>query len=370
MTDSIDDGELRDLRAKAYGPGGELTDAEARRLDELQGSARRAAAESSVTAAAEPVPDRHGDGIPPQPVDAAEVRTPDGEPGTEPESGVAGPDARPQPAGLRGLLKRRWFPVAAVGVALLVGVGIGFVAFGQDIVRSIALSLSVGAEQVELEADGDYDPGSITPIGQSHGVTIWHATRQDGEDRCVVLTIGDRVERTCIPSSQFGEQGAGLYASMNLPADDAGDASGLNVSVGQDIGGDLVVIANVWTPEMWDWRSQYTEDELAIIDRIERATGIGGEGLQIVGYDDDRPIWLEYTGTGKCVIVAVVDGVERACTQHADEDVTLEIADADRGVARYHVAISSSRGPTLTIERVPAQGIDVSIDDTTEDVEP
>lgn len=388
MTDGVDDGELRELRAKAYGPGGGLTDAEARRLAELEALVR-----GTTPAPTPPADSAAGDAAVddsasvPQRTDPQGFRTAGGERLRTGPDAVDDRDAvdlerageprgsgeSPGPAktGLRGILKRRWFPYATAGLALLIGFGVGFAVFGQAVRQSVALSLAAGAERAELETEGAYDPGSITPLDQTHGATIWHATRQDGDTQCLLLTAGERSEGTCIPTEQFDEQGAGLYAAIALPADEQGDTSSLNVSVVRGLDGDLDVTAQtmVWGLT-WDWRSQYTEDELSIIDRIERETGIGGESLQIVGYDGDRPIWLEYTDAGKCVIVAVVDGVERACTQHADEDVTLEVTEGDSGVTRYHVAIPSLRGPTLTIERVPAPGVDAEIDDRTGDVEP
>ncbi|HWV49346.1 MAG TPA: hypothetical protein VN035_07810, partial [Microbacterium sp.] len=268
---------------------------------------------------------------------------------------------------------RRWFPYAAVGLVLLIGFGIGFVVFGQSVMRSIALSLAVGAEQVQLEAEGDYDPGSITPLGQSHGATIWHATRGEGKNHCLVITLEDRVEPVCVPGDQLNQPGGGLYASMDLPPDDDGGVSGLNVTVTRDIDGELAVVAQVWDSyDVWDWRAQYTEDELAIVDRIESETGVDGEFLQIVGYDGDRPVWQEFSSTRACVIVAVVGSVERACADEASAPAVLAIEHPDGTVTHYLVTTSDTRGPTLTIERIPAPApaLDAAIDDRTGDVEP
>lgn len=387
MLSSGETAQLRELQRRAYAPGGALTDAEARRLEELQALARGVTPALTTPADTSEGGDAaDGDAAAWQPFDPRISREVDQE-GLRFESEAlddrdidagdlerAGEGSGESPArakvGLRGILKRRWFPYASVAFALLIGFCVGFAVFGQAAVQAVALSLAAGAEQAELETEGVYDPGSITPLDQVLGATIWHATRQDGDTQCLLLTAGDRSESTCIPTDQFDEQGAGLHAAIALPADEEGDTSSLNVGVVRGLDGELDVTAQRMTWALtWDWRSQYTEDELSIIDRIERETGIGGEALQIVGYDGDRPIWLEYIDSGKCVIVAVVDGVERACTQHADEDVTLEIAEGDGGVTRYHVAIPNLRGPTLTIERVPAPVLDPGIDDRTGDVE-
>lgn len=412
MRDEVDDGELRELRAKAYGPDGELTDAEARRLQELQALVRGAATERAASTAATAVPaaDRRNAagerrGVPSPSgasrdddavhsagvgrggnadadVDMSGVRDPrhaaaatsdagseDALAGSDTDdaasTGLAGQDSR------RGIRTRRWFPYAAVGLVLLIGFGIGFVVFGQSVMRSIALSLAVGAEQVQLEAEGDYDPGSITPLGQSHGATVWHATRGEGKNHCLVITLEDRVEPACVPGDQLNQPGGGLYASMDLPPDDDGGVSGLNVTVTRDIDGELAVVAQVWDSyDVWDWRAQYTEDELAIVDRIESETGVAGEFLQIVGYDGDRPVWQEFSSTRACVIVAVVGSVERACADEASAPAVLEIANPDGTSTRYHVTTSDTRGPTLTIERGSAPGADAAIDDRTGDVEP
>ncbi|WP_460797164.1 hypothetical protein [Microbacterium sp. GXF0217] len=393
MTDGVDDDELRDLRAKAYGPGGRLTDAEARRLQELEALVRGTGAErpGGADANAVPLPDgRPAGGDAPDSLPSGGAPVPagaraEGIAWTADSAGDAGSDDRAAAAeaaeadatapaedgARRGIRTRRWFPYAAVGLVLLIGFGIGFVVFGQSVLRSVALSLAVGAEQVALEADGDYDPGSITPLGQSHGATIWRATRDEGEEQCLLLTLDEQSESNCVPSEQFGQQNGGLYASLNMSAGEGDDASELSVSVVRDIHGDLVVVAQVYDPnESWDWRSQYTEEELAIVDRIESETGISGESLQLVGYDGDRPVWQDYSGSSACVIVAVVGSVERACADDANATVVLEIANPDGTVTGYRVTMSDRRGPMLTIERESSAGTDAAIDDKTGDVEP
>ena len=371
MAESVDD-ELRELRAKAYGPGGELTAAEAERLEELQALARGTTAHA---ASAEPdvgqdAPAHANLTIDPPAADSTVFRGPESLDDPEEGADVDPADAPVEPVGLRGILKHRWFPFAAVAVALLLGFGAGFAVFGQSVVRSIALSIAVGAEQAALEEAGDYDPGSIRPIGQSHGATVWNATRQDGEMQCVVITRDTSEANGCHPTDQIEENGFWLGTSLDIPETEGSPAGSLDVSLVEDVDGDITMVSRFWTADRWDWRAQYTESELAYIDRIESETGIPGETLQIVGYDDETPIWLEYTGMGTCILVAVIDGVDRACTQYADEDVTLEIAGPDGNVTRYQVTVSSSRGPLLTIERAPAPGADAGIDDRTGDVEP
>ncbi|UYO96332.1 hypothetical protein OED01_12065 [Microbacterium sp. M28] len=374
MAESVDD-ELRELREKAYGPGGELTAAEAERLEELQARARgtapaRAASTELEAGHHDEAPAQASRTIDPPAAGSTVFREPESL--DEPEEGTdtEPADTRAASAGLRGISKRRWFPFAAVAVALLLGFGAGFAVFGQSVVRSIALSIAVGAEQAALEEAGDYDPGSITPIGQSHGATVWNATRQDGEMQCVVITRDTSEANGCHPTDQIEENGFWLGTSLDIPETEGSPAGSLDVSLVRDVDGDITMVSRFWTADRWDWRAQYTASELAYIDRIESETGIPGETLQIVGYDDETPIWLEYTGMGTCILVAVIDGVDRACTQYADEDVTLEIAGPDGTVTRYQVTVSSSRGPLLTIERVPAPGVDTGIDDRTGDVEP
>lgn len=373
--------ELDELRAKAYGPRGGLTDAEARRLEELQALTRettqraprvRSTADASTDSGAdrdallrEPS-DPEGSGTSgedePLPAESDLVETD--------SDSAAEPDARARPAGLRGILDRRWFPYAAVGFALVLGFGVGFAVFGQEVVRSVALSLSVAAEQTELEARGEYDPGSIRPLDRVREATIWHATRDDGERQCVIVTVEERFERACVPADQFDEHRASLYAGISLPAEEESEADGLNVNVVRASDGDLDVHVQIWTPGMWDWRSHYTEDELGIIERIEDETGVAGESLELIGYDGDRPIWVEYTGAGACII-AVVDAVERACSDHPKDPETAMLQIADDGwITIYRVSAHDLRPASLTIERAPVPGVDGTIDDTTGDIEP
>ncbi|WP_243230542.1 hypothetical protein [Microbacterium sp. CIAB417] len=361
--------ELRELQRKAYAPGAEPSDADAARLRALEERrvAPPAPADSSRGG------DDEGSAVAESPVDGA------ASPGAAPAHAAGGTGEevdRAKPAEHEAHAPeeqaarprwRRWVPYAAIGLALLVGFGVGFAVFGQTVVRSIALSLAVGAEQAELEASDDYDPGSITAVGQAHGVTIWHATRGEGAEQCVIVTHDAGRDGGCATSAEFEDRSSGLYASVILSGD--GDEAGaqLSVSLARTVDGELAVIAEVWTQDMWDWRSQYTEDELAILERIERETGVDGGVLQIVGYDDTTPVWLEYSGVGVCAIV-VAEDVERACADDPAAPVVLEVRAADGGVTAYHVSESSMRGPVLTIERTPAV-VDVTIDDTTGDVD-
>ena len=383
MTEA-DAAELDELRAKAYGPDGAISDAEAQRLVELQALARGTrihATETPPTADAGTDPDA-ADGA----ATAMQSSAPEtSESSTEDErlheesnvteadgDSAAEPDAVARPAGARGIITRRWFPYAALGFALLLGFGVGFAVFGQEVLRSVALSLSVGGEQAELEAKGEYDPGSITPLEQVREATIWHATRGDGETQCVLVTVEDRHERACTPTVEFDEHGAGVFAGISLPADEGSEADGLNVNVIRALDGDLDVQVQIWTPGMWDWRSRYTEAELTVIDRIERETDVAGESLELIGYDGDQPIWVEYTGAGACIVAVLMDAVERACADHPKdpETATLEIEDGDGWVTTYRVSAHDPHPASLTIERIPAPGSDGAGDDTTGDIEP
>ncbi|MGF6823939.1 hypothetical protein M2317_002864 [Microbacterium sp. ZKA21] len=376
MTDA-DAAELDELRAKAYGPDGELTDAQARRLDELQERARGAA--PTVDASTDPgAVDAAAAVLQPSAPETSETSA-EGE-RLRAESNLAESDGDAaaeqdvlaHAAGVRGIVARRWFPYAAVGIALLLGFGVGFAVFGQEVLRSVALSLSVGAERAELEARGEYDPGSITPLEQVREATIWHVTRDDGDTQCVLVTVEDRRERACTSTDQFDNHGAGLYAGISLPADVESESSGLNVNVVRALDGDLDVAVQLWTPGMWEWRSQYTEDELATLDRIERETGISGESVELIGYDGDRPIWVEYLSTGTCIIAALDVTVERACADHPNdpETATLEVDVGDGWVTTYRLSAHDVRPLTLTIERIPAMGPDGAGDETTGDIEP
>lgn len=379
--------ELRDLQRRAYGPGGGLPAQDAARLRELE--TQRVASDrrgrTAVPSAESRPPSlaalRHSDSLRSPaalrlaPRSLSEDRSDETKGAQDPPVEAREPDEAPSPRGIRALLRRTWVPYAAAGLALVAGFGIGFAVFDREAVPSIALSGADAATQAELEESGAYDAGSIVPIAEEHGALIWRATQEEGARRCLIAASEVQTTNTCLTEAEYEQSGSVLSVSVELP--DGGDEEYdyLNIALVRAIDGRLAVVAQPWSDGGWDWRSQYTEDELAVIDRLE-AEGYDGETLQLVGYDGETPVWWEYRGDEECVIVSSPEGTEEACGEAGGGPVVLELPDPGGMVTGYAVTSSTVRGPVLTIYRgagsvlfdvESGEIVEVDIDDRTGD---
>ncbi len=263
-------------------------------------------------------------------------------------------------------------PLVAV-LAVFVGLGAGWLAFERD-----AILPGMTAEQQEtltgLEASGTLDPGSVRLLGSKHGADVWEATRDEGALTCLVLTkTPAQQSHAC---DEWRDDGAGLGVQTSLSFEEDGEQFMVWAVLVENIDGERVaIIQRQSSDETWDWRSQYTESELAVVDQLE-AGGFDGEWLQLVGYDGEQPIWVHQAERG-CVLVVQNDGtIAQECSEAIlDIDQTIDLALP--GVT-YSVRNTANRGMTLTIVRTP--GIDAvrcdtetgtceSIDDKTGEVE-
>ncbi|MEW1961090.1 hypothetical protein AB0269_01350 [Microbacterium sp. NPDC077644] len=396
MTDSS--AELRMLRAKAYGPGGELSDAELARLQELEERARDAAGEDErlrLPAVAQPVV--------PEPVEGSSSRPPAASL-NDPQDGAAAVDeSRGRDAGdeFSGSLsersettlrqaqgpteqaeraeasddaeassvteappqRRRWPLIAASVVATLgIGFGIGWAIWGWD-AQSFMLTAAHGDERAELEEQ--FDPGTVVAVAEQDGVVVWRAEASQGEQRCVIITAPGQTSSGCMSLDEIDEYGW-PNASITIPEGQERAGESLSAAILRAQTGDLVPYIQVWGPETYDWESQYTEAELAQLRQIE-AEGYAPQNLSVIGSDGDTSVFYEWAGQGLCV-VAVLDGdVVEACTEDVASDLTLS-ATVGGIPTEYIVTQSATRGPQLTIVRHP---VTVTVDpETGEVIEP
>lgn len=391
----------RELQLRAYAPGGELSAAELAELHELQNRDRGAPAGPAPRLGA--VPPGSSAAEAPQPADvpvegAQMVSAPTGEaptvPGAAPSEGSptgltsradadpglasdAGPGAgssdpdAPSAAGRpsrAGTPVRRRVLAAVAAVAALLGLAAGWLVFGTDLGRT-AMTAEQQEVWSELEAAGEYDPGSIQLVGERFGATTWRATRDDAKLSCLLLTRKDEPPAgSCIPAASTIE-GFELQVSMDYTED--GDHFMLWAMLAEDSRGDPVAVIqrHDMNASTWDWRSQYSQDELALAEALDES-GFAGEYLQILGYDGASPVWL-YQQDRTCLLAVVneVEVVAQCGMLSTDPDFPLELRVGD---VVYSV-IDTNRGATLTVIRGrgacdPGAGACTSIDDKTGDI--
>jgi hypothetical protein len=398
MLDAAEAARRRELHQRVYAPGGSLSDAEIAELHELDNRHLAVAAPPAAPAppAARPAAPVRGAGQAasvPADATAPDPRTEQaGASGTSADVRGAGravsdtagaaisdpraDDARgeqtppaPAPAPRAG----RWMLALVSAVALLVGLGAGWLVFaGADRTTMTAAQQEVWSD---LEASGDYDAGSIQVVGAKYGATTWTATQQDAKRTCVILTRKDQDPAAACRPSAGDHDGFDLQVSLDYTED--GDRYILFAALVEDVGGDPVTVIQRqnMTDGGWDWRSQYSEVELAQVDLLEQ-TGLDGEWLTLLGYDGVIPIWL-YQGDRTCLMVVVHDTTEVAqqCgSLTTDPEMPLQLAIGDA----VYSALDSYRGPSLTILRSSpptqvtcdaAAGDCASIDDTTGEID-
>ncbi|WP_353114287.1 hypothetical protein [Microbacterium sp.] len=324
MLDGEDFTLLRELQRRAYGRGDALSEAEAETLRALQTRSRRAPAEETVRppdapdgaeerSVPPPLPPVAGL-FPEQPVAAseedpdggetfAETASPEHPPASEGATEEPGDPRRP-PGRRRALLLGAVTAVAA----LLVGLGIGWAAFGRD--GGTPMTAAQHEVWKNLEASGDYDAGSVQFAGEKYEVAAWQGTKNNGEMRCIILTTGEggNNSQDCQPAESVKNGYFGsLNAQINTPESD-GDQNPVQIMavLATDAAGKTVLLMQrIDSAAMeFDWRSNFSGDELAYAEKLVDA-GYKGESLNVVGYVEDAPIWMGDHGNRNCLVMAL-----------------------------------------------------------------
>ncbi|WP_144795905.1 hypothetical protein [Microbacterium paludicola] len=350
--------ELRMLRAKAYGPGGGLSAQELERLHALEGRLRLPSVAQPVSSAAAPQPplnDLQQEELPDRGPSQEEAR---GEASVADElvsrsveraEGESKRDGRaerveteaPSPNG------RRWPLLAASALAILViGLGIGWGIWGWD-GRASALAVAHSDTLAEIEAQMLYDPGTVVPLAEQHGVVIWRADRSDGEELCVIATAPERSGHGCMTYEEFDDTGW-VNATIMVPDGDERAGESMLTALLRMPDGEVTAYTQVWVQTMEsEWESRYSEDELAQLREIE-AAGYDPQSLELLGRDGSRAVWSQWTAGGFCLIALADDGVVEACGEEPDSGLSMQII-VDGLPTRYVVQSSSMRGPQLTV---------------------
>lgn len=327
MTAADDEGveERRALQRKAFGPGGGLSAAEAARLRELDDARRQAPLIPAPPE--ERSPDAHPEDRA-QPVSATEVvapHTPEGEAVPEP---AGGDRRRRTPLGVLAL--------AAV-VALLLGVGAGWLAFGRSGGSAVALSAEQQQWQSDLVASGKYDPGSVRAVATEEGAVIWAATQDGGARVCLLLGAGESPTPSC--NQREAVQKEGLWGQVTTERDD---------EYTRQIVAQLLLTPD-GEPAVSVGVSEYGSGEgggLTYANETETRTagrladeGFDPNSIWVAGYDGDVPIWTaSEAATGRQCLVYDGSGADApmACEtaetlQEHDGRLRLQLTDVESG---------------------------------------
>ncbi|MGB3376204.1 MAG: hypothetical protein WBA87_13820, partial [Microbacterium sp.] len=241
--------------------------------------------------------------------------------------------------------RRRWLlPVIAVVVLLT-----GF-AFGRFVLGSGADSVPMNTSQqdawAKLEGADTYVPGSVTLLGSKYGADVWTAHRKETDVECMILTRADDKAEAC--GMLEPEQGD-FNLQATLAYTDDGVSYSLYATAARDMLGNPISVLQRYANEEWDWRSTFSDAELATVHTLE-AAGFDGASLSIIGYDGDVPVWV-YQNERYCMMIVRDDVVAQQCSQFgADSSQTLTLNGGD---AVYSVQTSENRGPVLTVTRIP-----------------
>lgn len=375
--------ELRELQRKAYGRDGGLTDAEARRLREL---------EHAVAAAVAVVPAATVPALAPAPLTperspaervtvAADARVPgqdvaaesaarsdenDAETPADAAAGVPGGVTR-----FRALLRGHWrVIIVAAALLLAVGIGAGWALFGN---RGDDIPLTDVQQQrkLELSEKGGYDEGSVRAVGQDDDALVWYATKNDGAEVCLVLDVAEQSGDSCQPFDELTT--FSLSAMTMLPGEGDGPSTGVMAYLMYSTSG--VPLVSI---QRWD-QSDGVLGQFAGAERARAEELMDGEdamNLTVVGYFRERPVWLidRWNGNGSetCLIV---DGAEGRSTCRPNDDaisdgIAVYVSDDEvvpgeeleaSSIWRLEVDYTPSQTPYLTIVRDP-ESVSVTTD--------
>ncbi|WP_067197692.1 hypothetical protein [Microbacterium sp. XT11] len=388
MPDADDDVELRELRARAYGRHGGLTQAEAERLHTLENARRPRVPGGETTPAAAAAPTgahrAHAErGVAAGPAvtvdEDAEHAVPSRAPAERAEPAEYGESAdalmpsRPGGSsregdqeeaaqrsasgtpGRRGI--RRLSTVIAVAAMLvLLGIGAGWLMFAQR-TSGIALSDKEMLRRTEL-SQHDYDVDSVRAVARDDDALVWFATKDHAGSWCLILDVGETTSAECAPLTTVEQ--LMLSVSVTVPADGGDDGSGQNViayALKATTGDPLVAI------QRWDFDdSMLDQFEGADRDRAEALIDEGFfPGLSIVGEFRRAPVWIaeragETGAVERCLLVDAVDGT--ACAVRGEdeaEDIAATVM-TEGEAWTLTVRYTFWQSPYLTIEQVTDAG--------------
>lgn len=361
MLDSDEWAELRSLQARAYGRDAVLTPTEAVRLRALEDrrfdrgveSVQQGPAEIGDAPAAEMLSAQSRAAT--ERDDAAAGAAPaDAETDAEADIGGrrTGTDAAASPR--RSVLRAHWRPVAIATVALLViGLGIGWLAFGRSGVSPVALTAEQQQWQNDLTVAGLYDSGSIRALAVEEGVVIWAATKDEQARTCLILRAEGVTQPSCDRTEVVAE--TGIYGGITVRA--AGDQHRqLSVQMLLTAAGDPAVAISTYDYDPGVSGITYANEEESQAAERLIAEGFDGNSLWVVGYDGDVPVWtaVQTDSQHPCLIY---DGstpetpiicADPETMQDQTSSLVLNVVDSATG-AVTHLELASNRGPAYLV---------------------
>ncbi|WP_168429284.1 hypothetical protein [Microbacterium sp. K24] len=357
MPAETDPEELRALQQKAYGRDGGLTDADARRLRDLE----RARQEQTIAPSEAPAAEIGLVDAVPFDFDSRRSAQADvSGPGSETEDPEP-PDAEPQVTGTASGLLRRWWVVAAASALLLaIGVGAGWALFGQR-PGTVVLTADQQERRAELYREGEYDAGTLRAVGQDEDALVWYATKDGGAQTCVVIDIAQASSEACQEADIVP---FGLSASVMVPPNAGSDAesgvapgASVNAYLMLSTTGEPMVSIQRWSPDL----AMISQFRGAERDRATELVSQGfNAGLLIVGEFQSEPVWLGTrfsAGDSTVEYCMIVDGIDGRTVCSADIDaagrgVSTDVEGTVDGVPttwNLRIQNTESRTPYLTI---------------------
>ncbi|MFF5625624.1 hypothetical protein ACFY5A_09680 [Microbacterium sp. NPDC012755] len=382
MPHDHDGEERRALQRKAYGREASLTDAEARRLHELEHALRESARPEAAAPAAErsartavrdtgPV-----DGVRLDGMRAGEVQPPVTRGVVDEENAAAAPvadetetesaadEAAP---GIWRTLRSHGKPVAAASAVLLaIGLGAGWALFSPR-ASDIPLSAEEVERKLELYTAQKFDDGSLRAVARDGDALVWFATKSAPESQsCLTLDVGEQSSINCVTDDEFAT--FPLNASISVPSDEGGSMGGSSVNATGMLttAGEVMVAINRW---------DYDDSMLSQFEGEEkvRAQALIDEGYQpgmsLIGHFRGESVWVadRFTDTGsmeRCLIVDVVDASKCAAPDNSGKQAPIRLSsgDADDSPWSLTVEFTGWGMPYLTITEGPTGGSLVVID--------
>lgn len=347
MLDADEHDELRSLQARAYRRDAALTEADADRLRELEERRLARVAEAGEHEVAEP-----GDALT-EPLVPAPTSGLPREDETDAEADAEQP-SMPSTAPLRSLARAHWrvFAIAAVTV-LVIGLGVGWLAFGRSGDSPVALTAQQQGWQDDLVASGSYDSGSIHALAVEEGVVIWAATR-DGQVRtCLILSSGDVTTPSCDRTERVAE--TGIYGAITVGAADDAQRQ-VSAQLLLTAAGEPAVAVSSYDYESGESGITYANE--AESQTAERLADDGFEpgSLWVVGYDGDVPVWtgLKLESQSQCLIYdgsgsdAPMTCMDPETMQDQASSLVLNVTSVETGQVT-HLEMASNRGPSYLV---------------------
>ncbi|MGB3376203.1 MAG: hypothetical protein WBA87_13815 [Microbacterium sp.] len=369
MTDHADAVRRRELQRRAFAAGGGLTGEEAEELRMLSAPAfGPAVVQASSVTAPEPAADAAPSSVAETTAASDALSTSDDALTASELLSASEPEATPEPAAAPARRPRRALAVIITVAALILGVGVGWLSSPPTVHAPPAMTSAQQKIDAEIVATGDFDAGSVRFRGEKDGAALWSATQKDKP--CVILSVDGQRSIGCVSASRAD---SGIeYPVAQLQTPDGDKSTSYTAYLIPTLAGEWAPVLNSMQVIASDWKGQYTEAELKLIDILEKA-GLHGSDLQILGYDGDIPIWSTW-GPDRCI--AVVDPDTSDVLQHCTDFEAESPLEITLGDSVYQAVWSDQRGMTLTILKQATAtvvcngetGECTSIDDTTGEI--